>query len=392
MKGAGTLVSLVLVAVAAGILLVLNKPAEPASETTRDDRSPHEAYVEETLGLSFLAAPMVRLVSSEVLIREVEENLDEQFGPGGLARRTRALDLLGFEDLRQRNLRDEMISLEAAGVRGWFNTRTGHILLPADFDEAKVPDMVILRGLLTRLLVHQHSPPTIGTLADDEWIARRGLHAAIAESVEAKLRAENRSVFELPTSQQTEREAVIASLPTYLFPLGGLHWENGPARVFLETRIRTGARTLADLIKEPPSSTLELLGADPGAVVPVRLPVGLTGGATDNELLFEESLGALGIHTLIEWIDSYEQAQALALLWRGDRYRLLANGSGDHLVWVCQWETPAAAARAAELLSARQDREPASRRFYSVFARGRTTILVNCADRETMENVVQMDW
>ena len=298
-------------------------------------------------------------------------------------RRARTFELLGFADLAERNLRDEMVVGEAGGVRGWFDDRTGRILVPDDFDEAETHDRVTAHGLLARLLVHQHTPPTIGTLPDDEWIARRALHTAIAESVMANLRAANRTAFELPTPTQTEREAVILALPIYLHQIANLPLEKGEARIFLETRLRTGARALADLIAEPPRSTLELLNGDPSPISPPRLPP----APPDAQVQLEESLGAFALQALLEWLDDYEQAQALAPLWRGDRYRLFANTTGDHLLWIVQWETEAAARRAAEILDTRLPKTQA--RHLAVVADGKSLRLANCADQATLDQLTR---
>ena len=104
----------------------------------------------------------------------------------------------------------------------------------------------------------------------------------------------------------------------------------------------------------------------------------------------EESRGSLQIQTLIEWLESYEQAQALALLWRGDRYRLFANASGDHLLWVCRWETEAAATRASEILSRRNDPPGIPERHISVFTREKTTTMINCADSQTLDTIREL--
>ena len=157
-------------------------------------------------------------------------------------------------------------------------------------------------------------------------------------------------------------------------------------RIFLETRLRTRSRTLPDLIEDPPRSTFELLGGDPSSIVPVTLPPPLPSQA--NQL--EESLGSLQIQTLIEWMESYEQAQALALLWRGDRYRLFANASGDHLLWICRWETEAAAARASEILSRRNDPPGMPERHFTVLTREKTTIMINCADSQTLDTTREL--
>ena len=389
MKGVGTLASLTGAATAAGTLLVLLKP-DPQSAATKEQETglSIEAYVEDTLGLRFRTTPEIHRVAQEVSLSRIEENLAAQFGPGGLARRSRALELMGFHEFAGRSMGEGLTALQSTGVRGWLDERENHLLIPNDFNEKEVEDRVILHGLLARLLVHQHSPMVIGRLSDDERIAQSGLHAAIAESLKAKLREESREAFEVPTSLVTTREALLASLPIYLATLGELPQERGVARIYLETRLRTESRTLPDLIEDPPQSTFELLGGDPSAIAPVTIPA----PPVDQETQLEESLGALQIQTLIEWLESYEQAQALALLWRGDRYRLFANTSGDHLLWVCRWETEAAAIRAAEILSRRHEKPGAPRRCFFMVSQGKITVLANCADDETLESIKKLQW
>lgn len=389
MKGVGTLASLTGAATAAGTLLVLLKP-DPQSAATKEQETglSIEAYVEDTLGLRFRTTPEIHRVAQEVSLSRIEENLAAQFGPGGLARRSRALELMGFHEFAGRSMGEGLTALQSTGVRGWLDERENHLLIPNDFNEEEVEDRVILHGLLARLLVHQHSPMVIGRLSDDERIAQSGLHAAIAESLKAKLREESREAFEVPTSLVTTREALLASLPIYLATLGELPQERGVARIYLETRLRTESRTLPDLIEDPPQSTFELLGGDPSAIAPVTIPA----PPVDQETQLEESLGALQIQTLIEWLESYEQAQALALLWRGDRYRLFANTSGDHLLWVCRWETEAAAIRAAEILSRRHEKPGAPRRCFFMVSQGKITVLANCADDETLESIKKLQW
>ncbi len=384
MKGVGTLASLIAAATATGILLVELRPDPRAAAAKEQEPGPStETYVEDTLGLQFKTTPEILRVSQEIFLDKITENLASQFGSGGLARRSRALELIGFYEFAGHSMLDGLVALQSIGVRGWLDEREGQLYIPNDFNEEEIEDRVILHGLLSRLLIHQHSPPVIGRLSDDEWIAQSGLHSAIAESMKAKMRDESRGAFELPTPLVTEREALLASLPIYLSALGELPQERGIARIFLETRLRTGARTLPALIEAPPQSTFELLGGAPASVSPVTLPAPLA----NQETQLEESVGAFQVQTLIEWIESYEQAQVLALLWRGDRYRLFANSSGDHLLWVCRWETEAAATRAAEILSRRHDTPGTSTRFFSVMAREKNTILANCADAQTLESI-----
>ena len=386
MRGAGSLLALLIAAIAAGGLIVSFKSDQPQTTTEKNDGVPSaEAYVEDILGLRFKTAPVLVPVSKETWRARVDANLSAQFGPGGLARRSRALDLLGFREFSGQSLSQGLSALHSIGLRGWLDPAEGALLLTDDFDETQPEDEVLLHGLLSQLLIEQISPMAVGQLSDDEWIAESALRSAISESITAKLRDENREAFLLPTSLVTERESLLAGLPIYLAALGELPQERGAARIFVETRLRTQTRSLPDLIENPPRSTLELLGGDHSSIAPVTLPALPSNHV--NQL--EESLGALQVQTLIEWMESYEQAQALALLWRGDRYRLFANSSGDHLIWICRWETETAADRASEILTRLNDDSHTPKRFISISVDGNITTFTNCADSETRDVLLQ---
>ena len=276
------------------------------------------------------------------------------------------------------SLRGEMIAMEASGVRGWLNDRTGNVLVLSDFEQSEIRAQVTLHGLLARLLMHQHRPPVIGTLGDDERLARWALYEAIAEGVEAGLRAANAEAFRVPTAEQTERSATILDLALPLHQIANLPLEGGQARVFLEARIETGARALTELILDPPRSTLELLGGDASSIKTPRLP-------DLGQLQLQESVGAFLVQVLLEYLDDFERARTLALLWRGDRYHLYTDEWGDNLVWICHWHSPEAAARAGEILQPRSPapEDPAGGRRSLFLAVDQTrTIFANCASAE----------
>ena len=110
--------------------------------------------------------------------------------------------------------------------------------------------------------------------------------------------------------------------------------------------------------------------------------------ATGKSLL-EESLGAYAVQILLEWLADFDQARALALDWRGDRYRLFANGSGDHLLWACRWKDEKSARRAAAILEAR--RPDGEERSISISTHGTITVVANCADQETLDELLAHD-
>jgi len=221
MRGAGSLLALLIAAIAAGGLIVSFKPDQSQTTTEKNDGVPSaEAYVEDILGLRFKTAPVLVPVSKETWRARVDANLSAQFGPGGLARRSRALDLLGFREFSGQSLSQGLSALHSIGLRGWLDPAEGALLLTDDFDETQPEDEVLLHGLLSQLLIEQISPMAVGQLSDDEWIAESALRSAISESITAKLRDEKREAFLLPTSLVTERESLLAGLPIYLAALG----------------------------------------------------------------------------------------------------------------------------------------------------------------------------
>lgn len=393
MKGLGTLGALIGLAVVAGIVLVFSRGEyQPGTSETPPlvEKPPIQSFVEDALGLSLLQPPPeIEPVGPDVLRTQIHKSFNAQFGPGGLMHRARAWELLGFNDLTGRDLMHELFSLEVGGRISWLDPEEGRLLVASNFaPEEKMEDKMDLHGLLTRLLIRQHTPKTIGRLGDDAWIAQRILTESIVESVEAKYRSEHQDAFELPTARLTERESIKSVLPSLLFHIGVASSEKEIGRVYLETRVTTGARALGDLIRNPPNSTLELYGADPNSIAPPNFPAALTTEAQPaQQLHLEESLGAFGVAALCEYLSiEYEQILVLTRLWRGDRYRLFSNAAGDHLIWLLNWESPQAAARAAHVIGT--DQPPnGSDRLVSISVHGTVTAFVNCADATTLEQI-----
>lgn len=392
MKGAGILATLVGLAVVAGIILARN-PGEftrPTPESPPPERPPIQGFVEDALGLRLLQPPpALETAGKDVLRTQVHKSFNAQFGPGGLMYRARAWELLGFNDWTGRDLMHELFSLEVAGRLSWFDHEEDRLLVADNFDEKKnLEDKMDLHGLLTRLLIKQHTPKTIGRLSDDAWVAQKILTDSIVASVEAKFREEHPEAFKLPSARLTERESVKSILPSFLFQLGAASSGKEIGRVYLETRITTGARALGDLIRDPPNSTLELYGGDPNSIAPPSFPAALSADPqAAQQVHLEESLGAFGVASLCEYLHvEYAQLLVLARLWRGDRYRLFSNSAGDHIIWLTNWETPQAAARAAHVIGT--DQPPAgSDRLVSISVHGTVTAFVNCADPATLEQI-----
>ena len=181
---------------------------------------------------------------------------------------------------------------------------------------------------------------------------------------------------------ETEREANLLSLPLYLHNLIQLPLIQGRDYVLAETK--NGA-SFADILQEPPTSTLTLLKAPEFSIPPApTLP-------PREGTLLEESLGAYVTQLLCERLSDYLVAESLGATWRGDRYQYFETTTGEHLFWISQWQTTEATQKMAALLRT----ETASSypthdriRFREVITDGTTLRFANCADQATLDELL----
>jgi hypothetical protein len=385
MKGTVALPILVVGAVAAGGLLHLGKQrsARPAS-TASDPAGDIRPFVEKETGLSFQSAPSILRISDGDLRPVIGASLDERFGPDGLAHRSRAYDLLQLLPPGQ-NLRGLLIAAHGAGARAWFDDRTGLIHTIAGFDPSRPDDRATLVRLHARQLLSRKHPPPARHPGDDAWITRSAIHGGIAAGVHARFIGTTGAGNALPTAEETEREAILLSLPVYLHNLvqvGGMQ-----GRDFVEARRTDGSSPWQGILDHPPARSLDLLATEVPSTPPPALP------ETPGTTVFEESLGAYATMLLLERLSDYLLAEGVAPAWRGDHYRLFATGTGDHLVWICRWTDPEAARSAGDIIRNTLSTSPADpaygteRRHTRLFTTGATTLFLNCADPRTLDAI-----
>lgn len=384
MKGARALPLLLACAVAVGVILYATHhrrtTPSPSTGTVAIDPT---LFLEGETGLQADSLPAPRPVDTEDLIARISTRLEKRFGPDGLARRARAFGLLGLLPPGQ-DLKTQLLAMQTAGARAWFDEHSGDLLTLDDFDPSRSDDRTTFVRLRTLQLLHRHFPPPSRHPGDDAWLAREAVHAGIASGVEARFLAVTGGRSALPTREETERQAILLSLPLFLHNLAQLGTMQG--RDFAEDRRGDGPRPWADLLADPPAHTLALfspLSPGPPPVLPDTPPA-----------LFEETLGAYSTYLLLERLSDYLLAEPLVPSWRGDRYRLFSNASGDHLIWICTWSTPQAAAQAAQLiqntLSPRPDHPSfgTEARHTMIIARDNNTLFLNCADPETPQGLL----
>ena len=284
MKGTQALPLLLVGALAAGGVLYVGKrqSAGPGSATP-DPMEQLRAFTERETGLTFHSAPSIVPIPANELREVIGGSLDRRFGPDGLIHRSRAYELLQLVPPGQ-DLRELLIAAQGAGARAWFDEQSGTIHTIAAFDPSRPDDRATLVRLLTRQLCHRTNPPPATHPGDDAWITRQAIHGGIAAGVQARFNQDDGGRFALPTAEETEREAILLSLPVYLHNLvqiGGLQ-----GRDYVEARRIEGAAPWQQALNQAPARSLDLfttaVPSTPGPPLP----------ETPGTTVFQESLGA----------------------------------------------------------------------------------------------------
>lgn len=378
MKGAPLLAILIGLAVAAGAILHTKRNGTPdADQPSPPVSTTPAALVARHLDLPEVTPSPLQPVSQEILTRRIGDNLEARFGTGGLAHRTRAYELLTLLPTGQ-NLHRQISATLTVGVRGWFDDLRGELLVLPDFaPETRPDDRATLLRLRTRERLFREGFALPAHATDDQWIAHRALHGALAQALQLAALPDHSG--KLPTSQETEREAILLSLPVYTHNLASCDELLGLP--YLRRRREAAPTPWLDLLRSTSGYTQDLL--DITAPIPPAPTLPNIGAS-----LLEESLGAYSTQLLLERHSDYELAESLTPQWRGDRYRLFSNAHGDHLVWHCQWATAEAANRAAEILRNNFTSDgliPGNNtRHASIETRDSLLLILNCSDPVTL--------
>ncbi|MBL8692911.1 MAG: hypothetical protein JNJ88_02325 [Planctomycetes bacterium] len=103
---------------------------------------------------------------------------------------------------------------------------------------------------------------------------------------------------------------------------------------------RRGAASLDEAFANPPRSTEQVL--HPERLLDRRddpAEVELATEGWPGEVIFEDTLGELGVRQWFETSLRRHEASPLADGWGGDRFRVLSGAAGDVLCWVSEWDS-----------------------------------------------------
>ena len=309
------------------------------------------ARVEKEFGLRFISNPVVHRIASEELRDRVAAAIESRFGPSGIDDRKEAYQWIGWLGAGD-DLLSQLTVVRTTGARGWFDDVTGEAWITDRFEDAAIPDQAAMLRLISRILLHQHFPPTAAYPGDDAARAREALHQGAAAGVEARFLAINalKGGF-MSMRSNVGVEQLFASLPPFIQGLTTFPVVEGKG--YADSLHVQGGEKLLAALREPPLTTRKIL--QPGLVEISAKRIEITG--LPEEPYLSESAGQLGLRLWLERAGDVGIAHELSSCWAGDRYVLVPDGEASTAVlWEIELDSVDAAEKfqsvALELISA----------------------------------------
>ena len=309
------------------------------------------ARVEKEFGLRFISNPVVHRIASEELRDRVAAAIESRFGPSGIDDRKEAYQWIGWLGAGD-DLLSQLTVVRTTGARGWFDDVTGEAWITDRFEDAAIPDQAAMLRLISRILLHQHFPPTAAYPGDDAARAREALHQGAAAGVEARFLAINalKGGF-MSMRSNVGVEQLFASLPPFIQGLTTFPVVEGKG--YADSLHVQGGEKLLAALREPPLTTRKIL--QPGLVEISAKRIEITG--LPEEPYLSESAGQLGLRLWLERAGDVGMAHELSSCWAGDRYVLVPDGEASTAVlWEIELDSVDAAEKfqsvALELISA----------------------------------------
>jgi hypothetical protein len=300
-------------------------------------------HIEKEIGLAFLSNPVVHRIAGEELRDRVTAAIESRMGPSGIDDRQEAYQRIGWLGPRD-NLLHQLAAVRAVGARGWFDDSSGEAWVTDRFVIEEIPDQGVLLRLLTRILLHQHFPPSPAYPGDDAARAREALHQGAAAGSESRFLAANaRAIGFLSMKENPEVEQLMASLPPFIQSLATFPVVEGKA--LADTLFVQGGEPFLAAFRNPPQTTRAILipATAPAAPVPLDLP------PTSEEPYLKESAGQLGLRLWLEATGDVGLALEISSAWKNDRFALVPDGEASTaVVWDIELDEAAAADRLIE--------------------------------------------
>lgn len=302
--------------------------------------------VEQDLSLDFLSSPVIHRIAGEELRDRIGAAVESRFGPAGIDDREEAYTLLGWL-AGDHPLLPELTAVQAVGVRGWFDEVSGEGWVTDRFRIEDVPDQAALVRLLTRILLHQHFPPSPAYPGDDADRARVALHQGTAAGSEARYYAAcARAIGFVPMKQDAEAVRTFGTLAPFVRNLSLFAATAGKG--YADALYVKGSGPLLAAFRNPPQTTRAILqpATPPAAPPPLELPPVVAPDDPTGGDYLSESAGELGLRLWLDPAGESPTAAGLAAHWVNDRYQLFADGeTGVAVIWEIELASPEAVDR-----------------------------------------------
>ena len=257
-------------------------------------------------------------------------------------------------------LKQTYVNLLGEQIAAFYDQHQHKLFMFEDADLENSQNRVILAHELTHALQDQN----FGLLSmalevkndDDRAEAASALIEGDATLVMSEYMTRDLSAktfLDTVTYSATQSMEEIRKAPRYLrellvFPY--LKGEKFCADVYAEG----GYAALSDVYKRPPTSTAQILHPEKYFAheepVEIKFPDTLLEG---KKPFADNTLGEIGCRILLSQYLDEVTAENVAAGWRGDRYLVYGNGTGDvsYLVWKTVWNSPKAATDASDAIS-----------------------------------------
>jgi hypothetical protein len=284
---------------------------------------------------------VVHRIASEELRDRVAAAIESRFGPSGIDDRKEAYQWIGWLESGD-DLLSQLTVVRTTGARGWFDDVTGEAWITDRFEDAAIPDQAAMLRLISRILLHQHFPPTAAYPGDDAARAREALHQGAAAGVEARFLAVNalKGGF-MSMRSNVGVEQLFASMPPFIQGLTTFPVVEGKG--YADSLHVQGGEKLLAALREPPLTTRKILQPAIADISAKRIEI--TG--LPEEPYLSESAGQLGLRLWLERAGDVGMAHELSSCWAVDRYVLVPDGEASTAVL---WEIELDSAEAAEKL------------------------------------------
>ncbi|MGQ0539015.1 MAG: hypothetical protein ACT4R6_08735 [Gemmatimonadaceae bacterium] len=313
--------------------------------------------IEQGTGLKFKSPPKVQVRTREEVRQFLEQKLATELPAEELAGQEKSYRQFGLLPDTM-DLRSFMVALLTEQIAGYYDPAT-KVLYVVEGGEPAVTEMTVTHELVHALQDQYFNLDSLQRLRrqNDRQVAAQSLFEgqAIFEQMAAIVGA-GAMTTALPGTwdrvrdvirQNNEAMPLFSVAPfviqeTLLFPyLSGAEF----------VRRAKERKPNANILTDVPESTEQILHperffGERDAPTDVTLPPPRSG-----KVLYENTLGEFETRLfLYQHLKDQSAAYRGAAGWDGDRYRLVAVGGGEALIWLTVWDTPLDAAEFRDLL------------------------------------------